>query len=292
MERDLALIRSKRAERDRAAGLLKTLKPNANPIVKAEEVGGPDIKALGKESETKETEDVVMVDSPLEPLAKETFKTNTSTITMNPGLENPDLVGRGIGQAAKASMTIDTQKPSSPDAPKKEQVLPDQLMETPTTANLGDSAFESMFNDTDNPDGDDMIDFDFSAGANLNQQILNETAFDNVVVNNREIPNLDTTSNEDINSLLPGLENHLNAANNMPTVTQAAASVPDNNANSTVAAPTSAPQGFETAPTESNFDDLFSSSEFIEGTGDFNMTTEGNLDELGDFDDWWRSDET
>lgn len=292
MERDLALIRSKRAERDRAAGLLKTLKPNENPIVKAEEVGSLDLKALGKESETKEREDVVMVDSPLEPLAKETLKINTSTKPLKPGLENPDLVGRGIGQAAKASMTIDTQKPSSPDAAKKEQVLPDQLMETPTTANLGDSAFESMFNDTDNPDGDDMIDFDFSAGATLNQQILNETAFDNVVVNNREIQNLDTTSNEDINSLLPGLENHLDAANNMPTVIQAAASVLNNNANSTVAAPTSAPQGFETAPTESNFDDLFSSSEFIEGTGDFNMTTEGNLDELGDFDDWWRSDET
>lgn len=287
MERDLALIRSKRAERDRAAGLLKTPNPNDDQIMKAEEDGGDlGLKASGEKSETKEKGDIAMADS------TEPAKMNASTTGIHPDLEGLDPALQRIAQTGKASITIDTKKSSHPDAATKDQEVPDQLMETPTTANLGDSAFESMFNDTENPDGDDMMDFDFSAGTNINQQLLNDAAFDYIPVNNGDIINLDTTSNEDTNSLLPGLESHLDAANNISTVFPTAASVSGNNANSVAAAPTSAPQGFESAPTESNFDDLFTSGEFVEETGDFSMTAEGTMDELGDYDNWWRTDGT
>lgn len=291
MERDLALIRSKRAERDRAAGFLKAPSPDDDLVTKAEEENEAlDMTRTDDGSEIKRNGDVVMVDGHSEPLATELAGTNMSIKAMKLDFDGSDPALQGIAQYAKASITIDTQK-SSPNAATKEQEVHDQLMETPTTANLGDAAFESMFNDTDNADGDDLMDYDFSAGTNINQEILNDAAFDSIPINNGALTNLNSTSNEDINSLLPGLENHLDATNNFSTVFST--TVPESDTKPNEAAITAAdPQGFESAPTESNFDELFPSSEFADDNEDFNMNNDGNLDELADFDNWWKPEAT
>lgn len=292
MERDLASIHCKRAERDRAAGLLKTLSPDENQLVKVDkEIEGSGMTASDGESEKKEIGDVVMVDGLLDPLSGEVDKIITSETAMNTDFEGSDIFLPGITQHAKASIAIDTQQSNLMDSTQKRQGAPEQVIETPTSGNLGDTGFESMFNDTDNAGDDDLMDFDFSTEAHISQELLNETPFTNLSTNNGGVTNLNTTSSENIHSLTQGLESRLSVANNSSAGFSAMTSLPESGINSNLmTANTAGAQGFEPAPTESNFDDLFTSSEFVEGTGDFSMSADGNLDELTDIDSWWKSD--
>lgn len=289
MERDLALIHCKRAERDRAAGLLKTLSTDNDQLVKVDK----EIEDLGTtgsdgESEKKDTGDVIMADGLLDPLSGELDNIITSETAMNTDFDS-EIFLPGITQHAKASMDIDTQQSTLTDGTQKGQGAPEQVIETPTSGNLGDT-FKSMFNDTDNAGDDDFMDFDFSTEAHISQELLNETQFTNLSTNNGGVTNLNATSSEDINPLPQGLESRLSVTNNNSAEFSAMPSLPESGINSNLmTANVAGAQGFEPAPTESNFDDLYT-SEFVEGTGDFSMSADGNLEELTDLDSWWKSD--
>lgn len=301
MERDLAAIRSKRAERERAAGALKA----RSPVEDLEKT------TLQQPSTTRETppsaeefdktkiDDVIMRDSPA---AESHDLINLEAMSKNPNPEKTIAASQGMPRDADNSKglaisinPLSEKVASFPNGDTKQQNrddLPEQRLETPTTANLRDTDFETMFNDTEIAGGDDGINFDlnFSADPSIRQELLNSSSFQNVAMSNEDLTNFNKTSNEHVNSLLPGLEGYVNAGDDFPMVDAAPTKTlpeSDSKAN-TAAVVTSAAQGFGSAPIESSFDDLFSSNSFIEGSGDYDMSGEGNIGDLADLDDWFK----
>lgn len=306
MERDLALIRLKRAERDKAQGalMLRDHSHQQGGIVGngVEKMSKGDSRSIGMALERNEPADVVMIDAKDEQTAADgpTLGKPKPLATLNrPDIEHTNLASSGISQGTinskGLSLTVDpslaSKEPTSSnvimeghDDPGKQSELP---IETPTTANLRESDFETMFNDTEVVGGTQGLDFglDFSVGA----QGLNDAGFENSTMENEDLTNLNATSNEDINTLLPGLENYVNASGDFSIINPAAGPTLPNSSGAT-ANKTLAPQVSEPLPTESNFDDLFSSSNFIEDAGDYEMDGSGDINDLGDFDDWFKSD--
>lgn len=161
----------------------------------------------------------------------------------------------------------------------------EQPMETPTTANLRESDFETMFNDTEAVRTQEV---DFGLDFTSNAHDLNDTGFENGSLQNEDLTNLNAASNEDINTLLPGLENYVNASDDFAIIgLTTETTLP--NSNSAKVNDTSAPPALEPVLTESNFDDLFPSSNFIEDAEDYEMNGTGDLNDLEDFDDWFKS---
>ena len=165
----------------------------------------------------------------------------------------------------------------------------EQPNETPTTGNLRDAHFESMFNDDGMVDANDDIDFDlaFPNDTNGAGDLLNDSAFQNINVDNVDGTN-NTTSNEDINTLLPGLENYVSDGNDFSMVelpTSANGFPGDVNAISAPTATSSAPAPADPAPIDSSFDDIFNFGNF--GNADDELGDTGDMNEVGDFDDDW-----
>lgn len=308
MERDLALIRTKRVERERAAGVLRAQSSleefKGDPSEKTIESGEEASKGrLVDGSEKQEMDDVVMLDQPIEKQLQG-HSINSRPAPKTAGLGRTEPVAQNISQNANDSkglvVSTDTysleKKPPSSVASKapNNDVSPEQQLETPTTANLRDTDFETMFNDTENTEGHDEMDFefDFSGNASINREVLDITSLKNASMNNEDLSNFVTTSTEDINTLLPGLESYVNNAGDDFLTTEMAMtstlpiSDPNRNASKYVA---SASQGFGIAAAQPNFDDPFSFNDFG-GSGDYDMSGEGNIDDIGDFDDLFKAE--
>lgn len=314
MERDLALIRTKRAERERAAGALKAQIPVETLESKLEgDLPGVIDTTLSvppvNGSEKPAPEDIIMVDQP----AKHQYEKNDSieseampnTLKPKKTVSASHEMSRDSNNTKGLAISVDT-KPSkntttsSSNAGTKQDnndQMPDQHLETPTTANLRDTDFETMFNDTEIAGGNDGMNLDlgFSTDTNMNQEIMNSNSFQNIAMSSDDLKNFNnTTSSEDINTLLPGLETFVNAGDDFSIGLPTASTQPENTSNVKRAATTSAQQGFETSPVESNFNDLFSSGGFMAGSGDYDMGADGNIDDLGDIDgyEWFKTDVT
>ena len=166
-------------------------------------------------------------------------------------------------------------------------------LQTPNTANLD---FESMFNDTDLTVADDAMNFElgFNADGNLNDNILNDPAFDNMAMSNQAPAELPATTNEDINSLLPGLENYVNAGSDFTNIAMPNTSTlpADASAAGASATSTSAPTSNPPVMADTNFDDLFAGTFSMDGVGDNDMAGDGSA-EFQDFDDdWFKTDQS
>ena len=160
----------------------------------------------------------------------------------------------------------------------------EQPMETPTTANPRESDFETMFDDTEAMRTQELdFGLDFTAGPHD----LNDTNFENGPMQNEDVTNLNTASNEDINTLLPGLENYVNASDDFANIGFSTDTTLSNN-NSAKARDPLAPQALEPVLAESNFDDLFHpTSNFMEDADDYQMDGTGDINGLEDLDDWF-----
>lgn len=295
MERDLSVIRSKRAERERAAGALKA----RSPVEALENISGGQPEAAGEtqpsveESDKPKPDDVTMIDVPA---AENHDLINLETISEHPASEKTISASQKIPRDAEnlnglaISINPRSEKATSlPNGGTKEQNrddLPEQRLETPTTANLGDNDFETMFNDTETAGGDDGINFElnFASTVGMSQELFNPSSLQDVVMGNEDLTNFNATSNEHINSILPGIENYVNPGDNFPMADPAKTLPESDSKANTAAIATSAPQGFGSIQMESSFDDLFSSDGFIEGDGDYDMNGDGNI---GDLDENW-----
>jgi hypothetical protein len=308
LERDLAAVRSKRAEREKVQGALRLREPTDG---QGGTIGdGPQMLSKGEDrrideaSEQNGHDDVIMMDAKPENTVTEgpmLDKPNTLSTPKKPEAEQANPIPLGMSKAAtnsKApSLTIDPTP--APKESNSSQVITDghggppnsldHPLETPTTANLRENDFETMFNDTEAIDGADGVGFGLEFAVDAHD--LNNTDFDNVAMGNEDLASMNATSNEDINTLLPGLENYVNANDDLPIVNLVTGSTL---LNSTVAKAdtTSAPQALNPAPTESNFDHMFSSNDFMETTEDFEMDESGDINDLEDFDDWFKPNST
>ena len=303
MERDLASIRSKRAERDKAQGALKLhdLHHEQGEItVNGVETNG-DSRLIGMASERNELDDVIMIDGTEDqkhtgrpapgipkPLANSIVPNNKHaqqpSSKMGPATVNSKGLGLTVDPSAanrKSASSI-----NSPDGRGNPSHQSARSTETPTTANLRESDFDSMFNDMEAVGGTQGLNFDldFSVGA----EGLNRTGSENNTVKNEDVTNVAASTSEDINTLLPGLENFVNASDDFSIINVATGPIMPNTT-SAMANHTSAPQTLGPVQTESNFDHLFSSSNFIEDAGDYDVDGSGDINDLGDLDDWFKS---
>lgn len=310
MERDLSLIRKKRIERDRIANGLKA---QASPEVAA---GIPQLSENGP-SETSSAndtalisggakgEDAMMVDSGSqiglivsndEPQAEgPQNENNDDNITSDP--EMPQDAENSMGLAIIMPQDLTTEATKPPKSLEKKSSGATPGAEAPLDSSAADLDFESMFNDTDLTGGDDTMNFglDFSSDGNLNQDGLNDSAFENIEMSNADISNLGATTSEDINTLLPGLESYVNAGTDFSNINiPVSSTLPKTSQVATVGSVGASAQiSAEPAVTDSNFDDIFGSGDFsMDGTGDDGMGA-GTLGDFEDFDeDWFKTDQT
>ena len=292
----------KRAERNKAQGAIQQREPDP---AKEGVIDNEGKKQYQQESissvvisEQNKHEDVIMIDDeetitaapilskpkPIEvPNGADIKHTNPASSEIHQGAIDSNGLAPAVGPSPASKI---------PNAPKvitggQSDAIneSEQSRETPTTANLRESDFETMFDDTEAVRTKE-VDFglDFSASAHD----LNDTGFENGSLQNEDLTNLNVTSNEDINTLLPGLENYVNASDDFAIVGLSTAStLPDNNG--AKSKDKSAPPALEPVLAESNFDDLFPSSNFIEDAEDYDMDGSGDINDLEDLDDWFKT---
>ncbi|KAL8641614.1 MAG: hypothetical protein Q9226_008609 [Calogaya cf. arnoldii] len=325
-ERDLSTIRAKRAERERAAaGMLKTQRSSG--IVKIASLkGSPKVKpAAAPEPERQ--------DPPQEPLAT----MRGGDLQEKPDPANPEPVAFATTVPPTTEMTSETVKaepftipeslPQDPTEPKGLAISLDQdpstsapadppKMEPGTTTASNESSlqvdamppglssldFESMFEDSELPGPSDAINFDLAFPKDNTDDpagLLDVSAFANLPISNTE-----TTDNanlgsadEDLTTLLPGLENYVNDNNDfqLPDMPGSNLFDSDNNGHSLKPDeqnPSGMKQGegggnrqemprFNAPMIESSFEDLFGLDSYMHGTG------EEELGGTGQFDDAW-----
>lgn len=306
MERDLAAIRARRAERERAAGAAKVRRVSP-------EADNPPIGLGGQPSPPKpspvadpvgEDQDTIMSEAPKqdsdEPAnhrAEDSFELSAEQAmisdvqeapieTKPPPTDNDTILPMSsIDQA----VVTETEREPGPDSNG-----PSTAIQIPTTAELQDADFESMFNDVEGADADNDINFDleFSTDANLDQDLISDSAFDDITNTNSGLLDLSAASNEDINTLLPGLENYVHDGEDftmldippITTIPESAALPQSNKADKSNVAEAVA----DAAPVESNFDDMFFGSGYsnMGGAEDGDMADDG-VGDFGDFDETW-----
>ena len=309
MERDLSLLRKKRLERERVANGLKA-EPSpeeAGGIAELKEnepsAASPAHSAAQSSEETK-MKDTIMEDSTLEagptgaidePQGETAGnKDSNITITSDQGMPQDAEQSAGLAITMPADSTVEVAEPSKNLEKKIDEATP--AAEMPLDSSAADLDFESMFNDTVLTGDDNAMDFglDFSSDANLNQDVLNDSAFANIEMTNADMSNLGATTSEDINTLLPGLENYVNAGTDFSNITIPSASTLPATSQVTSAGILGASIQNSAPPiaADSSLDDIFDSGDFsMGGTGDDGMG-DGTFGDLEDFDeDWFKTDQ-
>ncbi|KAL8705432.1 MAG: hypothetical protein Q9201_001456 [Fulgogasparrea decipioides] len=337
-ERDLSSIRAKRAERERAAvgilkargpiGVTKERAPNGDSGEETK-TADPSATDQGKppaeDTANDDIKDIQMTDGPAsipdhEPPSENSNPSNNDTVETEP-FSIPHELPQSPSQPKGLAISLDQEAPSTlvPTAPAPETTNPPSTQpsqEAPISANPTDADFDSIFNDTDLPSATDDMDFDLAFStedATNNTDLLDESAFQNISIPNGDDQNANPTNanhEEDITTLLPGLENYVNGGMGNDDFASGV-SIPDiaipagfpnsssDNQNPTVDAKTTMGTGdasgagqiqsseVEGAPIESSFEDMFGIDSYMNGTGDDELAGSG---EVGDFDeDWFNS---
>lgn len=220
MERDLALIRAMRAKRERDAQALEAEKSAKELEDRLGEKSG-DIACLASRlggTENAEAEDEIMLDQPANQESNPYKSLDSKGVSSARGPENPILVSEDLPRQTGGSkglvMSIDTrphEKTSfSPAAVKRQNTADttEQNLETPSTANLRDMEFETMFNDTENAGSSTGMEFSFSFAptASMDQGPVNESS-QGVGLSNKDSIN-PLTINE--NNSSPDFEKYVN----------------------------------------------------------------------------------
>ncbi|KAL8670787.1 MAG: hypothetical protein Q9168_004695 [Polycauliona sp. 1 TL-2023] len=330
-ERDLSTIRTKRAERERAAaGLLKTRSPGR--VVKgvksnasSSKAGAPVAPGLGTQEALEKPPPTAKGDVKDEPqtiepesVAVPTTVTNNINVTGDTVKPEPFSIPDSLpqdpnepkGLAISLDQTQSTSAPAHP--PKTDQERsngPDDvsLQSDAVPPNLSSADFESMFEDSELPGASDEINFDLAfPGDNANDPtgLMDASAFENIPVanaENAEVPNLPNlgSADEDLTTLLPGLENYVNDSNDFQLSDMPGANLFDSNKNGNSLKadddkPSFANQGdgnshdmplFNQPIIESSFEDMFGLDSYMNGTGDDELGGTGDFDE-----DWFKTD--
>ena len=321
MERDLRKIRAKRAEKEKAAGILTRpagiTKERGPRIDQKKSPPTLDKDAVLKSEEAEHTQQSQLTDrvksngeADQKGLQVEEIAPRTESLTFNESnMIDPQaatVVTQSPEMDPSAGLAINLQ-PDDTREPTLKLQEPTNLNSQPPSNASGDfqitdhqeaAPFESMFNDLENPSNPTSLDFDLgfpSSGPDL----LNDAAFENMIPstsNNDQTLNLPPATAEDIDSLLPGLDNYVNDGADFSMLDMnipATATLPDASASITnTSAPAPDPnstneglQQMDSAPMESNFDDLFG------GSGDWGMDDDMGGGTMGDFDeDWFKTD--
>ncbi|KAL8993890.1 MAG: hypothetical protein Q9169_006009 [Polycauliona sp. 2 TL-2023] len=325
-ERDLSTIRTKRAERERAAAGILRARNNSGVVKSNASTGSPKVApAAAPQPETQKAheqpppsaeDDMKGERGMTEPdpltvpkLVPDTTDVISGTIKTEP-FSIPESLPQDPNEPKGLAISLD-QTPSAPaptDPPKTEPEttnVPDDvsLQMDAVPPNLSSADFESMFEDSELPGASDEINFDLafpSDNANDPTGLMHASTFDDLPLNSTETPanpNLGSAG-EDLTTLLPGLENYVNDSNDFQLSDIPGANLFDNshNDNSVKAEdnPSFSIQGNSNAQDIPTFNPPVIESSFEDMFGmDSYMNGTGD-DELGgtaDFDeDWFKTD--
>lgn len=311
LERDLEALRASRSKLENEATAGRTSHTNEETKqqpLQSEQRAHDDVTMAPEKS--TEAQDVSMIDRPVKAemieQAEQPRKTDFDISTKAEPFslkEEQDLEPPPQGQPPP---TTSPQAPISATGPGNlsraaEGSVPDKdskaplSEEQPLSASIRDVNFESMFDDTAGGGNESDIDFDlgfpkYTANA---QALIDDNPF-GTETSNVDVSNMPAaTTEEDIDSLLPGLESFANAADDfaMMEMPPASTSAEDGTATTrtTLPATSTADVPPDLLPPESNFDDMFfDSADFTmdDGNGGGHDGDEA-FGEIGDFDDSW-----
>lgn len=295
MERDLALIRAMRAKRERDAQALEAEK-SAKELEdrlgeKSREIACP--ASPLDETGNAEAEDEIMLDQLANQGSNPYNSLDSKDVSSARGPENPILASEDLPRQTGGSkglvMSIDTRphdKTSfSPAAVKRQNTADttEQNLETPSTANLRDMEFETMFTDTENAGSSSGMEFNFSFAptASMDQGPVNESSQGVGLSNKSSINPL--TINENNNS--PNFEKYLNTGKEFSMIgIPPLSKIPSTGSNSSKIAAPSAAQ--DSGTTETQLDSTYKySHNFATAPENYDMGGEDIMD-MGDLDDW------
>lgn len=295
MERDLALIRAKRAKRERDAQALEAEKSAKELEDRLEEKSGDIACPASRLDEigNAEAEDEIMLDQPANQGSKLYNSLDSKDVSSARGPENPILASedlpRQTGGSKGLAMSIDTRPhektPFSPAAVKRQNTADtiDQNLETPSTANLRDMEFETMFNDTENAGSSSGMDFSFSFAptASMDQGPMNKSS-QGVGLSNKDSIN-PLTINENNNS--PDFEKYVNTGQEFPVIGISSSSkILPTGSNSSKIAVSSAAQ--DSGTTDTRLDSVYKySHNFATAPENYDMGGEDIMD-MGDLNEW------
>ena len=306
MERDLLLLQKKRIERERIANGLKA-QPSpeeATRPIKLSDDEPPETSRSSNAAQSHEEtngNDTMMTNSGLEAglIGSNDEPHSEAPQDKDEGKDDGNITGdSGMPHDAENSMDLaitvaqdSTEIIEPPKSPVKNLSGATPGAEALLDSSAADLDFESMFNDTDLTGADNTMNFglDFPSDGNLNQDVLNDSAFENIEMSNADISSLGATTSEDINTLLPGLENYVNAGTDfsninipiLPTLPETSQGTNAGNVSAT------AQDSTQPAAAESSFDDIFGSGDYsMGGTGDDGLGA-GTLGDFEDFDEDW-----
>ena len=300
MERDLSVIRKKRALREGvklplpAPSPINVLKDSANVNQEFEDVqivADADLPMLDADVMTSQLQGMVDTNQPQGP----SQMSGDDTMTADQVIPQDAAQTAGLAimlpeepkaDEKNASKTADGASQNT--GTKMEEIMATtNEQEQPAETNGVDFDFESMFNDTDFAAADGTINFDVDLSnpgpeAGQGQDILVDNAFENLAATGTDLANAAPATNEDITGLLDDVFNQ-------------AGDVTDAGANAATTAPeppkqnedpsqaTSQPAASGTVP--SQFDELFGTDTFDLGGND-EVIGDGNLGDF-DFDEEW-----
>ena len=309
MERDLRLIQRKRMEKAIADGTFSEESPR-------DVVHEGDDKEIQHPSENMGVDEPPQVteqppehpeqsgqpkQTPLEPSPQKQISQeapNTAAALPQSGTDEALATGQGMPQDSENSMGLAISLPTDDGAKPVDNPINSEAGNTDLTANAstsldiadgGDIDFESMFNDTDLV-GNDPLNFDigFSADPAMTQNMLNDNNFEDIAISNTDITTLPATANEDIDSLLPGVENYLNADTDFSNIDMPQPTTVPGTSQAPAVNGTTAPTQDGNAATSNAADNTLDDSIF--GFGDFGNGEAGGDDlpdaTFGDFEDF------
>lgn len=295
MERDLALIRAMRAQRERDAQALEAEK-SAKEL--EDRLGGNSGGIACPASRLDETgnteaEDEIMLDQPANQGSNPYNSLDSKDVPSAQGLETPILASgelpRQTGGSKGLVMSIDTRPhektPFSPATVKMQNTTDttEQNLETPSTANLRDMEFETMFNDTDNAGSSSGMEFNFSFAltASTDQGTVNESS-QGVGISNKDSTN-SLTINENNNSA--EFEKYVNTGQEFSMIGISPSSkILQTSSNSSKIAVSSVAQ--DSGTTDTQLDSAYKySHKFATDPENYDMGGEDIMD-MGDLNDW------
>ncbi|MCJ1474896.1 hypothetical protein MMC13_003556 [Lambiella insularis] len=306
MERDLAMLRNKRAEREKANGALRLHDSTVR-------------RKLALDDESAATDDKVAIENishktaePVQEITHDNAVVDDKTQSIK--FEMPLLApsekqlaadelhsDNDIASDDKPQETLRSSSPADAEITVRvpSPVFDTNLLNTQDTDQLSDADFDSMFADTSDPNNNDSLNFDLDFSGDTSMS-LHDDPFVNLDANH-DFPN---TSAENIDSLMPGIENYVNESSGgnvndnyttleMPAAITAALDsslstkpIQDGEVDLSGINTATEPPVIATAPATSNFDDLF-----FDDAGGMDMGDGDISGEFVDFDDdWFKSD--
>lgn len=295
MERDLALIRAMRAKRERDAQALEAEKSAKELEDRLGEKPGDIACPATRLDETgnAETQDEIMLDQPANQGSNPYISLDSKDISSARGPENPTLASEDLPRQTGGSkglvMSIDTRPhektPFSPTTIKRQDTTDttEQNLETPSTANLRDMEFETMFNDTENAGSSSGMEFNFSFAptASMDQGPVNESAQGVGLSNKNSINPL--TMNENNNS--PNFEKYVNTGQEFSMLgIPPSSKIPPTGSDSSKNTASSAAQ--DSGTTKTQLDSVYKFTDnFVTAPENYDMGGEDIMD-MSDFEDW------